>query len=64
LNDFSSSVDWLFKHDIQLSSQLQYERWNYPLLSSVPKNNFTASIQIMLWPVHGTTSDKYGWVGH
>ena len=64
LNDFSTSVDWQFKHDIQISSTVQYERWNFPLLSSVPKNNVSASFQIMFWPTHGTTSGKYDWISH
>jgi membrane-associated phospholipid phosphatase len=64
LNDFSTSVDWLFKRDIQLSSTVQYERWNFPLLSAVPKNNVSASFQIMFWPTHGTTTGKYDWIGH
>ncbi len=59
LNDFSTTVDWLYKHDIQLSSTVQYERWNFPLLSAVPKNNVSASFQVMFWPIHGTTEGKY-----
>jgi hypothetical protein len=50
LNDFSANVDWLFKHDIQLSSTLQYERWNFPFLSSSPVSNFTTQIQLMYTP--------------
>jgi hypothetical protein len=50
LNDFTANVDWLFKHDIQLTSLLQYERWNFPFLSSSPVSNFTTQIQIMYTP--------------
>jgi membrane-associated phospholipid phosphatase len=50
LNDFGANVDWLFKHDIQFSSTLQYERWNFPFLSSSPVSNFTTQIQIMYTP--------------
>ena len=64
LNDFSTSVDWLVKRDIQLSSTLQFERWNFPMLSAVPKSNVSASFQIMFWPTHGTTSGKYDRIGH
>ncbi len=64
LNDFSMSVDWLFKRDIQLSSTVQYERWNFPLLSAAPRNNVSASFQIMFWPTHGTTAGKYDWISH
>jgi membrane-associated phospholipid phosphatase len=64
LNDFSTTVDWLFKHDVQISSSVQYERWNFPLLSSTPKSNFSASFQIMFWPTHGTSAGKYDRIGH
>ncbi len=53
LNDFSGSVDWLFKHNIQVSSTVQYERWNFPFLSSSPMNNVTTQIQIMYAPWNG-----------
>jgi hypothetical protein len=59
VNDFSTTVDWLFKRDIQLSSVLQYERWNFPLLSSGPVSNVSASLQLMFWPIHGTSSGKF-----
>lgn len=64
LNDFSTTVDWLFKRDLQLSSTVQYERWNFPLLSAAPKNNVSTSFQIMFWPTHGTTQGKYDRIGH
>ncbi len=50
LNDFGANIDWLFKHDLQLSSTLQYERWNFPFLSASPVSNFTTQIQIMYTP--------------
>jgi membrane-associated phospholipid phosphatase len=53
LNDFSGSVDWLFKHNIQVSSMIQYERWNFPFLSSSPVSNVTTQIQIMFTPSNG-----------
>jgi hypothetical protein len=59
LNDVSASVEWLFKKGVQLSSTIQYERWNFPLLSPSPVHNVTASLQLMFWPVHGTSSGKF-----
>ncbi len=50
LHDFTANVDWLFKHDIQLSSMLQYERWNFPFLSASPVSNFTTQFQISYTP--------------
>jgi hypothetical protein len=64
LNDVSASLDWLFKHDLQLSSTVQYERWNFPLLSPVPQRNVSASIQLMFWPTHGTSTGKFDRVAH
>ena len=54
LNDFSASVDWLFKHDIQLSSTVQYESWNFPFLSSSAVNNVSTQIQVMFTPGKGS----------
>jgi hypothetical protein len=50
LNDFSGSIDWLFKHDIQLSSTVQVERWNFPFLSSSAMTNVSTQIQVMYTP--------------
>ena len=50
LNDFSGSIDWLFKKNIQLSSTVQVERWNFPLLSASPMTNVSTQIQLMYVP--------------
>lgn len=50
LNDFSGSIDWLFKHDIELSSTVQVERWNFPFLSSSAMTNVSTQIQLMYTP--------------
>lgn len=52
LTDFSTAVDWLVKRDFQISSTVQYEHWNFPLISSTPKNNVGVGFQVMFWPVH------------
>jgi membrane-associated phospholipid phosphatase len=53
LNDVSASIDWLFKHSIQLSSTLQVERWNFPLLSPTPVYNVSTGLQITFLPPGG-----------
>jgi hypothetical protein len=53
LNDFSASVDWLLKHNLQLSSTVQYESWNFPFLSSSTLTNVSTQIQLMFTPTHG-----------
>ena len=63
LNDFSTTLDWLLPHQLQLSSTLQYERWNFPLLNSGLVSNVSASLQLMFWPTHGTKSGNFGLVG-
>lgn len=50
LNDFSGSIDWLFKHDIDVSSTVQVERWNFPFLSSSAMTNISTQIQVMYTP--------------
>ena len=53
LNDFSASVDWLFKHSLQVSSTVQYERWMFPLLSQTPVSNVSATFQVTFLPPGG-----------
>jgi len=52
LNDVAATVDWLIKPQIQISPMVQYERFNFPLVSPTPRNNVAAGLQIMFWPVH------------
>jgi membrane-associated phospholipid phosphatase len=33
-----------------LSGSVQYEKWNIPILASVPQSNVTASVQVTYWP--------------
>ena len=58
LNDFSANVDWLFKHDIDVSSAVQYERWNFPLLDSSPVNNVSMQLQLSYTPSGGRITGK------
>ena len=49
--DFSVRSDWSFTSALSLTSLLQYERWNFPLLSpGGSQANFTASFQFTYWP--------------
>jgi hypothetical protein len=52
LNDVSGTIEWLFKRNIQISSTLQFERWNFPFLSDTPQRNVAFSFQVMLLPMH------------
>jgi hypothetical protein len=51
LRDFFLHSEWSFSHHFSLTSFLQYEYWNFPLLSAGKKqNDFTASFQLTYWP--------------
>jgi len=51
LRDTFIKSEWSLTPRISLSSFLQYEWWNFPLLSAGKKqNDFTASFQLTYWP--------------
>jgi membrane-associated phospholipid phosphatase len=51
LRDAFFKSEWSFGPKVSLSSLLQYEWWNFPLLSAGnKKNDFTASFQLTYWP--------------
>jgi capsule assembly protein Wzi len=51
LSDAFFKSEWSFSRSVSLSSFLQYEWWNFPLLSPGKKqNDFTASFQLTYWP--------------
>ena len=51
LRDAFFKSEWSFSPRVSLSSFLQYEWWNFPLLSAGTKQtNFTASFQLTYWP--------------
>jgi hypothetical protein len=51
LRDIFAKSEWAFTPKLSLSTFLQYEYWNFPLLSAGKKqNDFTASFQLTYWP--------------
>ncbi|HEV7519969.1 MAG TPA: capsule assembly Wzi family protein [Candidatus Angelobacter sp.] len=51
LRDVYVKSEWALTPKVSLSSFLQYEWWNFPLLSAGKKqNDFTASFQLTYWP--------------
>ncbi|HEV7551275.1 MAG TPA: capsule assembly Wzi family protein [Candidatus Angelobacter sp.] len=51
LRDIYVKSEWALTPKVSLSSFLQYEWWNFPLLSAGKKqNDFTASFQLTYWP--------------
>lgn len=51
LRDIHFKSEWNFSPRVSLSTLLQYEWWNFPLLTAGKKqNDFTASFQLTYWP--------------
>jgi len=51
LRDIYAKSEWALNRKLSLSTFLQYEYWNFPLLSAGKKqNDFTASFQLTYWP--------------
>lgn len=51
LRDLYFKSEWALNRKLSLSSFLQYEYWNFPILSAGKKqNDFTASFQLTYWP--------------
>jgi hypothetical protein len=51
LRDLYLHSEWKLRRDISLSSFLQYEWWNFPLLTAGRRqNDFAASVQVTYWP--------------
>jgi membrane-associated phospholipid phosphatase len=50
LNDFSARADFVLPHDLSLTTDFKYERWNIPALSAEPQVNVTTSLQLTYRP--------------
>ena len=51
LRDIHAQSEWSFNQSVMLSSFIQYEWWNFPLLGAGKRqNDFTASFQLTYWP--------------
>ena len=51
LRDIYAKSEWALTPKLSLSTFLQYEYWNFPLLTAGKKqNDFTASFQLTYWP--------------
>lgn len=48
--DFGARADLLLRPQLSLYGSVQYEQWDFPLLSPVRNSNFTTSIQLTYWP--------------
>lgn len=50
-NDVAVNADIFSKAGFRLTGNVQYERWEIPLLAANPQSNVAASLQIGFWPV-------------
>jgi membrane-associated phospholipid phosphatase len=50
LDDFAVSTDYLITPSVAFSGLLQYEHWNFPVLSPTGQSNLTASFQFTFFP--------------
>jgi membrane-associated phospholipid phosphatase len=50
LSDFSVSGDHWVRPDVSVSGQVQYEKWNFPVLASGAQTNVSTSLQVTYWP--------------
>ncbi len=63
LTDASIGTDWRLRKQFSLGAFVQYERWNFPLLSpGGPQNDIAASIQLTYHPHWRVTSKPDGGV--
>jgi membrane-associated phospholipid phosphatase len=51
-NDASIKLDWWVRHDVNLSTSLQYERWTAPILIPGAQSNWTSTVSVTFWPQH------------
>lgn len=49
-NDFSAGARLRVRPDVELLTNVQYEKWNVPVLAPNQKSDFTTSIQLTFWP--------------
>jgi hypothetical protein len=49
-NDGSVQLDWWVRHDVSLSTSVQYERWSAPILAPTAQSNWTSTVQVTFWP--------------
>lgn len=55
INDGALKADWWFRKDLDVSAQVQYERWDFPVLAPGQQTDVTGSVQITFrprWGVH------------
>jgi len=57
-NDASINADFFIRSSFTVSTAVQYERWQIPLLAPGPQSNVAASVQITFLPEHWSLGKK------
>lgn len=52
LSDVGVRADLWVRPDLSISSNIQYEQWNFPVLVPGAQSNVTGSLQLTFWPNH------------
>lgn len=50
LVDYAAKSELMLRHDMSLGGLFQYERWRFPVLSSVSQTDKTLSVQLTIYP--------------
>lgn len=50
LHDVGGTATWMLQEHLGLQTSFQYQRWNFPLLSSQRQSNIVAKFQLTYWP--------------
>jgi hypothetical protein len=50
INDGSLRANFQVRPEWGVSTSVQYEQWNFPLLAAEARRNVTASVQLTYWP--------------
>lgn len=50
INDAFINVNWWLRDDLNVTTLLQYEKWNYPILALGPQTNWTSSVGFTFYP--------------
>jgi hypothetical protein len=50
VTDLGVQADVWFRSAVSISSFVQYERWDFPVLAPAPQTNVTGALQVTFWP--------------
>jgi len=57
LADYSVRGEFMLRHDLSISGQVQYEQWRFPVVNLMRQSDVTASVQLTFFPRWGFHGD-------